>query len=88
MSDTDSEPYHHILDVPNLYLNDMESQQLNLQYVTGIQMSLPSLSTLYKSSHQLLRTPKEILRQPVRVTVAGPWVEGGDSRGWAQISLQ
>jgi len=24
---------------------------------------------------------KEILRQPFGVTVAGPWVEGGDSRG-------
>jgi len=31
--------------------------------------------------------PKEILRRPFRVTVAGPWVEGVDSRGWERKTL-
>jgi len=29
-----------------------------------------------------LRTPKEVIRLPFRIIVAGSWVEGGDSRGW------
>jgi len=45
--------HHHILDVRIMNLNDMEGRQLNLQYVTGVQMCLPTLSTLHKLSHLL-----------------------------------